>query len=40
MRVLGASHVTKDITVDQFDEVVANIAAGSCLGFSDDEFLL
>lgn len=37
MKVLGISHVTKDITVDQFNGVVANITTGSCLGFSDDE---
>lgn len=34
MNVLGDSHVTKDITIDQFDGVVANITAGSCLGLS------
>lgn len=38
MKVLGASNVTKDITVDQFDGVIANITRGSCLGFNDDEF--
>lgn len=40
MKVLGISHVTKDITVDQFDGVVANITTGSCLGFSDDKLPL
>lgn len=37
VKVLGAPHVTKDITIDQFDGIIANIIAGSCLGFSDDE---
>lgn len=37
IKVLGASHVTKDITVDQFDCVVSNIIAKCCLGFSDRE---
>lgn len=37
VKVLGASHVTKDITVDQFDGIIANIIVGSCLGFIDDE---
>ena len=37
IKVLGATHATKDITVDPFDGVVANITAGSYLGFSDDE---
>lgn len=32
--------MTKDITVDQFDGVVANIITGSCLGFSDDKLPL
>lgn len=37
IKVLGSTHVTKDIIVDQFDGVVANITAGSYLGFSDDK---
>lgn len=37
MKILGATHVTEDITVDQFDGVVANITTRSFLGFSDDE---
>lgn len=37
MTVLGVAHVTKDINVDQFDGVVANITIGSCMGFNDDE---
>lgn len=37
MKVLGTAHVTKDITIDQIDNVIANITAGSYLGFSDDE---
>lgn len=37
MKVLGAAHTTKDIMADQFDGVVANIATGSYLGFSDIE---
>lgn len=37
VKVLGASHVTKDINMDQFDGVMVNISIGSYMGFSDDE---
>lgn len=37
MKVLNTSHVTKDITMDQFDDVVANIIIDNFLGFNDDE---
>lgn len=37
MKVLGTTYVTKDIHVDQFNGVVANITTGSYLGFSDDK---
>lgn len=37
MKVLSVAHITKDITVDQFDDVVANITIGNFLGFNDDE---
>lgn len=37
MKVLGATHVTKDIMVDQFDGVVANIIVESYLGFNNDK---
>ncbi|XP_058774500.1 uncharacterized protein LOC131648791 [Vicia villosa] len=37
MRILNATHITKDITVNQFNGMVANITAGACLGFSDHE---
>src|SRR3954469_14496891 len=37
MKILNAAHVTKDITVNQFDGMVANLTAGACLGFSDNE---
>lgn len=37
MNVSGVAHLTKDITIDQFNNVVTNIIIGSFLGFSDDE---
>ncbi|XP_058727053.1 uncharacterized protein LOC131598475 [Vicia villosa] len=37
MKILNADHVTKDITVNQFDGMVANLTAGACLGFSHHE---
>ena len=36
-KILNEAHVTHDITVNQFDEVVANMTACSCLGFNNDE---
>lgn len=40
LKILNKAHVTQDITVNQFDDVVANITASSCLGFSNDELPL
>lgn len=37
MKVLNTSYNTKYITLDQFDDVVANITTGNFLGFNDDE---
>ncbi|XP_058784481.1 uncharacterized protein LOC131659286 [Vicia villosa] len=37
MKILNAAHVTKDITVNQFDGMVANLTAGACLSFSEHE---
>lgn len=40
LKILNETHVTQDITVNQFDDVVANITTSSCLGFSNDELPL
>lgn len=37
LKILNEAHFTHDITVNQFDKVVANITISSCLGFSNDE---
>ncbi|GAU40821.1 hypothetical protein TSUD_398050, partial [Trifolium subterraneum] len=37
LKILNEAHVTKDITVDQFDGVVANITTSRYLGFNEDE---
>lgn len=37
MEVLSATHITKDIKVDQFDEVITNVTIGNFLGFNDEE---
>lgn len=37
LKILNEAHVTHDIPVNQFDEVVANITASSCLEFNNDE---
>ncbi|XP_050919835.1 uncharacterized protein LOC127137414 [Lathyrus oleraceus] len=37
LKVLNTAHVMQDITVDQFDDVVANIAASRYLGFNEAE---
>lgn len=37
LKILNEACVTQDITVDQFDEVMANIIANCCLGFSNDK---
>ncbi|XP_050920283.1 uncharacterized protein LOC127137919 [Lathyrus oleraceus] len=37
LKVLNVAHVMQDITVDQFDDVVANITASRYLGFNEVE---
>lgn len=37
VKVLSAAHITKYITVDQFDEVIANVTIGNFLGFNGKE---
>ncbi|XP_050909151.1 uncharacterized protein LOC127122922 [Lathyrus oleraceus] len=37
LKVLNTSHMMQDITVDQFDDVVANITASRYLGFNEVE---
>ncbi|XP_050896761.1 uncharacterized protein LOC127103553 [Lathyrus oleraceus] len=37
LKVLNATHVMQDTTVDQFDDVVANITASRYLGFNEAE---
>ncbi|XP_050902856.1 uncharacterized protein LOC127115319 [Lathyrus oleraceus] len=37
LKILNEAHVTQDMTVNQFDDVVANITASNCLGFTNDE---
>ena len=37
MKVLNIAHVMQDITVDQFDDVVANITSSRYLGFNEVE---
>ncbi|XP_050914650.1 uncharacterized protein LOC127129531 [Lathyrus oleraceus] len=37
MKFLRAAYVPQEISVNQFEAVVANISASSCLGFNDDE---
>lgn len=37
MKFLSATHITKDITVGQFDNVGVNITTGNLLGFNDNE---
>jgi hypothetical protein len=37
LKVLSAAHITKDITVEQFDDVIACVTTGNFLGFNDDE---
>ncbi|XP_050890909.1 uncharacterized protein LOC127096370 [Lathyrus oleraceus] len=39
MKFLRAAHVLQEISVNQFEAVVANISASNCLGFNDDELL-
>ncbi|XP_050915072.1 uncharacterized protein LOC127130033 [Lathyrus oleraceus] len=37
LKVLSATHITKDITTEQFDDVIACVTTGNFLGFNDDE---
>lgn len=37
MKVLSVAHITKDITVEQFNDVIACVTFGNFLGFNDDE---
>lgn len=37
LKIPSQAHISKDITVDQFDGVVANITASSCLSFRNKE---
>ncbi|XP_050890447.1 uncharacterized protein LOC127095858 [Lathyrus oleraceus] len=37
LKVLSAAHITKDITTEQFDDVIACVTTGNFLGFNDDE---
>lgn len=37
LKVLNEEHITHNISINQFNEVVANITASSCLEFSNDE---
>lgn len=37
MKVLSAAHITKDITMEQFDDVIACVTTRNFLGFNDDE---
>ena len=38
MNIMSFAHVTKEITVKQFDGVVANLTSGSHSGFNESEF--
>lgn len=37
IKFLRVAHVPQEISVNQFEVVVANISASNCLGFNDDE---
>lgn len=37
MKVMSTRHITKDIMVDQFDDIVANITTDNFLGLNHDE---
>ncbi|XP_050878831.1 uncharacterized protein LOC127082643 [Lathyrus oleraceus] len=37
LKVLNATHITKDITIEQFDDVIAYVTTGNFLGINDDE---
>ncbi|XP_050908310.1 uncharacterized protein LOC127121930 [Lathyrus oleraceus] len=37
LKVLSAAHITKDIMIEQFDDVIACVTTGNFLGFNDDE---
>ncbi|XP_050915375.1 uncharacterized protein LOC127130402 [Lathyrus oleraceus] len=37
LKVLSVAHITKDITIEQFDDVITCVTTGNFLGFNDDE---
>ena len=37
MKVLSSAHVAEEMTVNQFDNVVANLTSGLYLGFNERE---
>ncbi|XP_050875985.1 uncharacterized protein LOC127079647 [Lathyrus oleraceus] len=37
LKVLSTAHITKDITIEQFHDVIAYVTTGNFLGFNDDE---
>jgi hypothetical protein len=37
LKVLSAAHITKDITIEQFDDVITCVTTGNFLGYNDDE---
>ncbi|XP_050916448.1 uncharacterized protein LOC127131577 [Lathyrus oleraceus] len=37
LKVLSVAHITKDITIEQLDDVIACVTTGIFLGFNDDE---
>lgn len=37
IKILKEAHVEKDMTIDRFDGVVANITFSKCLGFNNEE---
>ena len=38
MKVLSSAHITEEISLNQLDNVVANLTSGSYLGFNNNEF--
>ena len=40
MKIPSSAHVAKEITVNQFDNVIANLTSGSYLGINDSELPL
>ncbi|XP_050901917.1 uncharacterized protein LOC127108483 [Lathyrus oleraceus] len=37
LKVLSVAHITKDITIEQFDDVITCLTTGNFLGFNDDK---